>query len=265
MPRHHTTTALVTGAAHGIGRAIARHLAREGAAVAVLDLDAEGAAETARLIQAAGGTAFATGCDITDMAAVTAALDACEAAIGPLTLLVNNAAFTDAGDLAGIGLEAWHKEIDVNLNGAYHCLRAVLPRLQARGGGAVVNIASVNGVRYFGNPAYSAAKAGLINLTQSVASEYGRHGIRCNAVLPGSVRTDNITWKIRQEKDPQVFEKLARWYPMGRVAEPEDIARAVSFLGSDEAGYITGVALPVDGGLLAGMNVMIGEFILESQ
>lgn len=265
MPRHDTTIALVTGAAHGIGRAIALHLAREGAAVALLDLDAAGAEATADLIRAEHGTAFATRADITDMTRLTAALDASEAALGPLTLLVNNAAFTEAGDLAGIGLETWHKEIDVNLNGTYHCLRAVLPRMQAQGGGAVVNISSVNGVRYFGNPAYSAAKAALINLTQSVASEYGRHGIRCNAVLPGSVRTDNITWKIRQEKDPQVFEKLARWYPMGRVAEPEDIAKAVAFLGSDEASYITGVALPVDGGLLAGMNVMIGEFILESQ
>jgi NAD(P)-dependent dehydrogenase (short-subunit alcohol dehydrogenase family) len=265
LPRHDKTTALVTGAAHGIGRAIARHLAREGAAVAVIDLDADGASETARLIQTDGGRAFAFGADITNMDALTGAIDACETALGPVTLLVNNAAFTDAGDLPGIGLEAWHKEIDVNLNGSYHCLRAILPRMQARGGGAVVNISSVNGVRYFGNPAYSAAKAGLINLTQSVASEYGRQGIRCNAVLPGSVRTDNITWTIRQQKDPQIFEKLARWYPLGRVAEPEDIAKAVSFLGSDEASYITGVSLPVDGGLLAGMNVMIGEFILESQ
>lgn len=261
--RHSGTTALVTGAAHGIGRAIALHLAREGAAVAVLDLDESGAAETARLVRAEGRSAYSARADITDMDAVTAAMDSAEAALGPVTLLVNNAAFTDAGDLAGISLDAWHREVDVNLNGTYHCLRAVLPRMQARGGGVVVNIASVNGVRYFGNPAYSAAKAGLINLTQSVASEYGRHGIRCNAVLPGSVRTDNITWTIRQQKDPQVFQKLARWYPMGRVAEPEDIAKAVAFLGSDEAGYITGVSLPVDGGLLAGMNVMIGEFILE--
>jgi NAD(P)-dependent dehydrogenase (short-subunit alcohol dehydrogenase family) len=151
----------------------------------------------------------------------------------------------------------------VNVNGTYHCLRALLPRMVERGRGTVVNIASVNGVRYFGNPAYSAAKAALINLTQSVASEYGRHGIRCNAILPGSVRTDNITWKIRQERDPDVFRKLAKWYPLGRVAEPDDVAKAVSFLASDEASYITGVALPVDGGLLAGMNVMIADFILE--
>lgn len=265
MPRHASTIALVTGAAHGIGRAIALHLASEGAAVAVLDLDGPGAAETARLIAATGRPAFGVQADITDAKAVAAAFDEAERALGPITLLVNNAAYSEAGDLAGIGLADWHKEIDVNLNGTYHCLRAMLPRMQARGGGVVVNIASVNGVRYFGNPSYSAAKAGLINLTQSVATEYGRHGIRCNAVLPGSVRTDNITWKIRQQKDPEVFNKLARWYPLGRVAEPEDVARAVSFLGSSEASYITGVSLPVDGGLLAGMNVMIDDFILESK
>ena len=139
----------------------------------------------------------------------------------------------------------------------------MVPRMQASGGGAIVNIASVNGLRYFGNPSYSAAKAGIINLTQSVASEYGPDGIRCNAVCPGSVRTDNETWTIRQQRDPDVFKKLGRWYPLGRVAEPEDIAKAVAFLGSNEAAYINGVALPVDGGLLAGMNVMIDEFILE--
>lgn len=264
MPKHSSTIALVTGSAHGIGRAIALHLAREGAAVAVIDLDADGAAATAALLTAEGNCAFATCADITDMVGLTTAIDACEAALGPITLLVNNAAFTDAGSLGGIGLDAWHREVDVNLNGSYHCLRALLPRMQARGAGVVVNIASVNGLRYFGNPAYSAAKAGLINLTQSVASEYGSYGIRCNAVLPGSVRTENISWQIRQQKDPAVFEKLARWYPLGRVAEPEDVAKAVSFLASDEASYITGIALPVDGGLLAGMNVMIGEFILES-
>lgn len=263
MPRHDTQTAVITGAAHGIGRAIALRLAGEGAAIAILDLDAKGAEETAALIRKTGGRAFATGADITDMESLTAAIDAAEAALGPIGILVNNAAYTAAGDLAGISLDGWHREIDVNVNGTYHCLRALLPKMQARGGGVVVNIASVNGVRYFGNPAYSAAKAALINLTQSVASEYGKHGIRCNAVLPGSVRTDNITWKIRQERDPQVFTKLARWYPLGRVAEPEDVAKAVSFLASDEASYITGVSLPVDGGLTAGMNVMISEFILE--
>ncbi len=263
MNRHENRIALVTGAAHGIGRAIALHLAAEGAAVAIIELDGPGAQATVDLIKAQGGRGWATVADITDMTAVEAAMAGAEAALGPIDILVNNVSYTVAGDLERIGQDTWHREVDVNLNGTYHCLRGVLPRMQKRGQGVVINIASVNGVRYFGNPAYSAAKAALINLTQSVASEYGRHGIRCNAVLPGSVRTDNLTWTIRQERDPDVFKKLARWYPLGRVAEPEDVAKAVSFLASDEASYITGVALPVDGGLLAGMNVMIGEFILE--
>jgi NAD(P)-dependent dehydrogenase (short-subunit alcohol dehydrogenase family) len=265
MPDHSDTVALVTGAGHGIGRAIALRLADEGAAVCVLDINAAQAEETARLLREAGHKAACKLADITDFAAVEQAVAETEADLGPIGLLVNNAGFTDAGDLDGIALEDWHREVDVNLNGPYHCLRAVLPGMKARGRGVVVNISSVNGVRFFGNPAYSAAKAGVINLTQSVASEYGKHGIRCNAVLPGSVRTENVSWEIRIKKDPEIFRKLARWYPMGRVAEPGDVAKAVSFLASDDAAYITGATLPVDGGLLAGMNVMIEEFILESK
>jgi NAD(P)-dependent dehydrogenase (short-subunit alcohol dehydrogenase family) len=263
VPDHSDCVALVTGAGHGIGRAIAMHLAGEGARVCVLDINAGPAEETAGLLRKAGHMAECKVADITDFAAVERAVAETEAALGPITLLVNNAAYTDAGALDGIALDDWHREVDINLNGPYHCLRAVLPGMKSRRHGVIVNIGSVNGVRFFGNPAYSAAKAGTINLTQSVASEYGRHGIRCNAVLPGSVRTENATWKIRQEKDPDVFKKLARWYPLGRVAEPEDVAKAVSFLASDDASYISGAVLPVDGGLLAGMNVMIEEFILE--
>lgn len=263
MKKHDGTIALVTGAAHGIGRAIALRLADEGAVIAIIDSNLEGAKETAAMVEANGGKAFAAEADITIIGKLTNAIDACEAALGPINVLVNNAAYSVAGDLNHIDLDMWHREIDVNLNGPYHCLRVMLARMQTRGGGVVVNIGSVNGSRYFGNPAYSAAKAAIVNLTQSVASEYGSDNIRCNVILPGSVRTDAITWKLRQERDPKVFEKLARWYPLGRVAEPDDIAKAVSFLVSDDAAYITGVALPVDGGLLAGMNVMIDEFVLE--
>ena len=215
-------------------------------------------------MKAAGHRAVALTRDITDPAAVEAAVAAAEAALGPLTLLVNNAGFTDAGDLGGLSLDSWRREIGINLDGPYHCLRAVLPRMAAQGAGAVVNIASVNGVRFFGNPAYSAAKAGVINLTwrspRSMVA-MASAATRCCRL----VRTANRSWEIRLEKDPQVFDKLARWYPLGRVAEPEDIAKAVSFLGSADAAYITGASLPVDGGLLAGMNVMIEEFILESK
>ena len=265
MSRHANTIALVTGAGHGIGRAIAQKLAAEGAAIAVAEINEDTGRQTVDLLRSAGATAHFVQTDIADFASVEAAFAEAAATLGPISLLVNNAAFTDAGGLESIALEAWHREIDVNLNGTYHCIRALVPAMKQRSGGAIVKISSVNAMRYFGNPSYSAAKAGIISLTQSVASEFGRDGIRCNAVLPGSVRTDNITWMIRQQKDPQVFRKLGRWYPLGRVAKPEDIAKAVAFLGSDEAAYITGVALPVDGGLTAGMNVMIDEFILDSR
>lgn len=263
--RHANTVAIVTGAGHGIGRAIARQLAGEGAAVAVLEVDATRGRETVAELVAAGARAYFALADITHYGEVEAATADVARQLGPVSLLVNNAAFTDAGSLETISLDAWHREIDINLNGTYHCIRAMVPAMRANGGGAIVNISSVNAVRYFGNPSYSAAKAGILSLTKSVASEYGADGIRCNAICPGSVRTDNVTWTIRQQKDPDVFKKLARWYPLGRVAKPEDVARAVAFLGSDEAAYISGAILNVDGGLLAGMNVMIDDFILEAK
>lgn len=257
--------AVVTGGSQGIGEAITERLVQDGSAVCILDIDTKRAEETAERIVEGGGTAIFRQADITNFAAVESAIAETEATLGPIDLLVNNAGFTDAGDIEKIALDAWHHEIDVNLHGPYHCIRAVLPGMTERRSGVIVNIASVNGLRYFGNPAYSAAKAGIINLTQSTASEFGKYGIRCNAVLPGSVRTNNTSWEIRVQKDPEIFNKLSRWYPMGRVAEPNDIAKAVSFLASEDASYITGAMLPVDGGLMAGMNVMIDEFILESK
>ena len=128
-----------------------------------------------------------------------------------------------------------------------------------RGRGAIVSVASVNGLMYFGNPAYSAAKAGLINLTKAIAVEYGPKGVRANTVSPGSVRTEHPSWAERQARDPQVFEKLARWYPVGRVGTPEDIAAAIAFLASDEAAFVNGADLVVDGGLTAGMMPMTRE------
>ncbi|MCB1486259.1 MAG: SDR family oxidoreductase [Bauldia sp.] len=253
----------MTGAGHGIGRAIALRLASEGARVAVLEIDDELGRETTNRITGNGGEAYFVHANITNAGEVEAAFAEVIAHFGGLDVLVNNAAFSGPGDYQHMRSDLWVEEIDINLNGTYHCTAAAVSHMQTKNAGAIVNLSSVNGMRYFGNPAYSAAKAGIINLTQSIASEYGRYGIRCNAVCPGSVRTDAVSWQRRLERDPQVFEKLARWYPLGRVANPDDIAKAVAFLGSDDADYITGVALPVDGGLTAGMNVMIGELVLE--
>ena len=143
--------------------------------------------------------------------------------------------------------------------------RAVLPHMVARGAGAIVNVGSVNALLALGNPAYSAAKAGLINLTKSLATEYGPSGIRANLVSPGTIRTELPSWQKRLARDPQVFEKLARWYPVGRVGEPADIAAAIAFLASDEAAFVNGANLVVDGGLTAGLAPMIEELTLETR
>jgi meso-butanediol dehydrogenase/(S,S)-butanediol dehydrogenase/diacetyl reductase len=188
-------------------------------------------------------------------AAVTLALRQ----FGAVDGLVNNAAFTVKSTLADCTPADWDREFDVSLRGAFLFARAVLPHMTARGRGAIVNIGSVNGLMYFGNPAYSAAKAGLLSLTRSLAVEAGPQGVRTNMVSPGSVRTSHLTWVERQRRDPKIFEKLARWYPVGRVGRPEDIAAAVCFLAADEAAFVNGANLVVDGGLTAGMGVMARE------
>jgi len=135
----------------------------------------------------------------------------------------------------------------------------VLPGMIARRRGVIVNIASVNALAYFANEGYSAAKAGMISLTRSIAVRYGNEGIRCVAIAPGSIRTP--AWQDREEKDADVFERLKKWYPLGRIGDPEDVASAALFLASDEASWITGSVLRVDGGLLAGNARMAGELV----
>jgi NAD(P)-dependent dehydrogenase (short-subunit alcohol dehydrogenase family) len=133
--------------------------------------------------------------------------------------------------------------------------------MRAKRGGVIVNVGSVNGLVALGGPAYSAAKAGMISMTRSLALEYGRYGVRANIVLPGTVRTP--LWNKRTKKNPKVLATLERWYPLGRIVEPTDVARAVAFLASDDASAITGVALPVDCGLTAGNIIMARELTLE--
>jgi NAD(P)-dependent dehydrogenase (short-subunit alcohol dehydrogenase family) len=137
------------------------------------------------------------------------------------------------------------------------CSKAVLPAMIAQKNGAIVNIASVNGLTGLGEEAYSAAKAGVINLTQNMALKYGRFNVRANVICPGTIQTP--IWQPQLEKDPQIFERLIPWYPLGRIGQPEDVARAALFLASDEAAWITGVTLPVDGGLMAGSYRMARE------
>ena len=263
MMRFAGKAALVTGGGGGIGGAICRRLADEGAAVGVLDRRGDAAQETAARIEAAGGRARALEAEITDPASVDAALMTMTDAFGAPDVLVNNAAWALKGDLESTALADWRAEIGIDLDGQFVCAKAVLPGMVARGAGAIVNIGSVNGLMALGNPAYSAAKAGLLSFTRSLAVEYGPKGIRANMVSPGTVETDIETWRIRREKNPQIFDRLARWYPVGRVGRPEDIAAAVAFVAADEAAFVNGANLVVDGGLTAGLPVMIEELVLE--
>ena len=180
--------------------------------------------------------------------------------MGPVDILVNNAGGSAHRTFARTDPAGWRQDIGGNLDNAYYCAHAVIPGMLAKRSGVIINIGSVNGLGALGDPAYSAAKAAMISMTRSLAQEYGPYGIRANIVLPGTVRTP--LWEKRA-KDPKVLETLRRWYPLGRVVEPVDIARAVGFLASDAASAITGVALPVDCGLTSGNIVMRGELTLE--
>ena len=257
--RFHDRVALVTGGGEGIGQATAQRLAAEGAAVLIMDIDAARAERCAGAITASGGRAAAVRGSVTEAAEVAAAVAGALDRFGAIDVLLNNAAFTAAATLADVTPDGWDREFAVTLRGAFLMTQAVLPHMTARGRGAIVNIGSVNGLMYFGNPAYSAAKAGLLNLTRSLAVEAGPRGVRTNMVSPGSVRTAAPSWAERQRRDPAIFEKIARWYPVGRVGKPEDIAAAVCFLASEEAAFINGANLVVDGGLTAGFGVMAQE------
>ncbi|GIG62389.1 oxidoreductase [Longispora fulva] len=257
MRRFDGRVAFVTGAAHGIGRAIAIRLAAEGAAVVVADLDGEAAGALARTLAEHGGGALATHCDVRDREAVRSAVAAAATRFGRLDVLVNNVGVAGEWDFEKAGDDEWAQQSDPTLGGAVRCVQEALPHLlRAPGGGSVVSIGSVNGLAAFGGEAYSAAKAGLVSLTQNLALRYGRRGrellgtgpgwVRFNLVAPGTVRTR--VWEGR----PEELESFAKQYPLGRVGEPEDIAAAVAFLASADAAWITGVVLPVDGGITAG-------------
>lgn len=242
---------MVTGAGNGIGRAIATRLHSEGAAVLLADLDDTAAADVADTL---GERAGAVRCDVTDRASVQAAIAQCAQRFGALDVLACNVGVAGPEDFPELDDEAWSTQTEPTLHGTVTCIQAALPQLiGSRYGGSVVMTGSVNGLAAFGNIAYSAAKAGLGNLAANLSVRYGAwdpraigRPVRFNVVAPGTTRTR--VWS-RQHQDPDQF---ARIYPLGRIGEPADIAAAVAFLGSDDASWITGIVLPVDGGVLCG-------------
>jgi NAD(P)-dependent dehydrogenase (short-subunit alcohol dehydrogenase family) len=250
----------ITGAAGGIGQSLCRYFIDEGAKIAAIDKKASVESLGADLMAAAGTFAHAVA-DVSEPDEVARAFASLAGALGPVDVLVNNAGGSNQSTFARTDPAGWRRQIDGNLNCAYYCAHAVIPGMVAKQAGVIIGIGSVNGLSALGDPAYSAGKAAMISLTRSLAQEYGRFGIRANIVLPGTVRTP--LWQRRAAKDPKVLETLRRWYPLGRIVEPVDIARAVGFLASDAASAITGVALPVDCGLMSGNIVMRGELTLE--
>jgi 3-oxoacyl-[acyl-carrier protein] reductase len=239
--------ALVTGAARGIGRAIALRLAAMGAAVVVNDLAPEEAIGTVvQEIEAAGGKALGVRANITVAAEVTAMVDRVVETFGELHILVNNAGIARDMLLLRLSEEDWDAVLTTNLKGAYLCSKAAIrPMMKARWG-RVVSISSVVGIAgNAGQSNYAAAKAGLIGFTRSLAKEVGSRGITANAVAPGFIVTDmtaRLPEKIREEAQART--------PAGRLGQPEDVAAAVAFLCSEEAGFITGQVLAVDGGMV---------------
>jgi NAD(P)-dependent dehydrogenase (short-subunit alcohol dehydrogenase family) len=243
MQRFEGRVALVTAAAQGIGSAVARRIAAEGGAVIVTDLQEEKIAKVAAEI---GERALAVRVDVTSRADIDAAVAAGVERFGRLDLLVNNAGACIVTSVPeDTTAEDWHRQLDLTLVGAAQCIQAAIPHL-LKTRGNVVTISSVNALAAFGNVEYSAAKAGQIAMTQNLAARYGSSGVRFNVVAPGTIHTPN--W----DNQPGALATLSKLYPLGRVGEPEDIAAAVAFLGSDDAAWITGHTLPVEGGVLTG-------------
>lgn len=243
-------TALITGGGSGIGQAIARLFARQGATVHIFELTADHAQNTLALIAGEGGTAFAHTCDVGDQAQVLARV----ADVGQIDILVNNAGIAHVGTVETTTEADFDRIIRVNIKGMYNCLHAVVPPMRANGGGIILNMSSIAAT--VGIPdrfAYSMSKGATLSMTQSVARDYLHHNIRCNCISPARVHTpfvDGFIAKNYPGQEAEIFEKLSKSQPIGRMGQPDEIAAMALFLCSDQAGFITGNDYAVDGGFV---------------
>jgi NAD(P)-dependent dehydrogenase (short-subunit alcohol dehydrogenase family) len=243
--------AIITGAGSGIGRATAKLFAREGAKIVVADIAADAGAATVDTIAASGGEAMLACVDVTDSADAKRMVDAAVDTYGGLDVLYNNAGVVIAGSVTDSDEEGWDSTFNVNIKGVMLGCKYGIPEIAKRGGGAVINTSSINGlVASVAIASYAASKGAVLMLTKQMALDYAPQNVRVNCVCPSDVNTPMIRDFINSTPDPAETEaRLLRRVPLGRLAEPEDIARAVLFLASDDAAFVTGVALPVDGGV----------------
>ncbi|MBB5791011.1 SDR family NAD(P)-dependent oxidoreductase [Jiangella mangrovi] len=248
MGRHAGTVAFVTGAAHGIGRAIVARLVAEGARVGFCDVDDAGGRAVADEL---GPAALFVPADVTDEDQIAAAVAAVSSRFGGVTVLVNNAGVNAHFELADLTVSEWDRFLAIDLRAAWLCAKFVIPGMRTAGGGAVVNVSSLHAkLTTRGMFPYAAAKAGLVGLTRSMAVELGPDGVRVNAVCPGWTRTGPVEAAFAATGDPDRAEReVAESCPLGRLAEPDEIAAVVAFAASAEATYMTGTELYVDGGL----------------
>lgn len=243
--------AVLTGGSSGIGRAAALALAREGAAIAIGDLDEQGAARTAREIEKDGGTAIVSACDVADPEQVEGLIAAAAARLGGIDVVFGNAGFLATADIGEMALEVFNKHLAVNLTANFVLAKATAQHMRRRGGGSIIFTASLGGLRGSpGSVAYNASKGGLVNMTRSLAAELGPDSIRVNCICPGWVDTpfNDPFWAHEQ---PGAIDEVLRRIPLRRQSQPDEIASAVVFLAGEASSYLTGHALIIDGGLLA--------------